>query len=157
MSVSTDQSFDSNKPDLEKMILEHISERISDMKPGEVTDCEGLFNPWVPMSMPMPVTEPGPVPMLSRAPVRHGGACKCDEEAKINLLDLTSPQIALMAPGDECESKDLFVRECWDSLSHAHQIAVGQCIVCLVAQGVLPLENLGASPRSANHVIYRKL
>jgi hypothetical protein len=123
---------------------------------GLYSECRAIPTP-IPMSMPMPVTEPGPVPMLSRAPVRHGGACKCDEEAKINLLDLTSPQIALMAPGDECESNDLFERECWDSLSHAQQIEVGKCIVCLVAQDLLPLENLGASPRTRNHVVYRRI
>jgi hypothetical protein len=83
--------------------------------------------------------------------------CKCDEKAKKSILDLTSPQIELMDPGDECEAKDLFERACWDSLSHAQQSEVGKCIVCLVAQGLLPLENLGASPKSANHVIYRKL
>jgi hypothetical protein len=83
--------------------------------------------------------------------------CRCDDKAKKILLDFTKPQTALMAQGEECESKDLFERECWDSLSHAEQNDVGKCIVCLVAQGLLPLENLGASPKSANHVIYRKL
>lgn len=94
-----------------------------------------------------------PVP----APVRHGCICKCNVKEKIIILDLTMPQIALMAPGNKCESKDLFERECWDSLSRAQQHEVGKCIVCLVAQGLLPLENLGASPKSANHVIYRKI
>ncbi len=40
--------------------------------------------------------------------------------------------------------------------SHAECIGIGNCIVCLVAQGTLPLENLGAGPKSANHVVYRK-
>jgi hypothetical protein len=125
---------------------------------GLYSECRAIPTP-IPMSMPMPipVAEPGPVPMLCRAPVRHGGACRCDDKAKKILLDFTEPKTALMAQGEECEAKDLFERECWDSLSHAQQIEVGQCIVCLVAQGLLPLENLGASPKSANHVIYRKL
>ena len=99
---------------------------------------------------------PVPPPVLSSVPARHGVACRCDDKTTEIILDLTSPQITLMAPGEECEAKDLFERECWDSLSHAQQIEVGKCIVCLVAQGLLPLENLGASPKSANHVIYRK-
>ena len=83
--------------------------------------------------------------------------CKCDDKAKINILDLTSTQIALMLPGEEREAKDLFEPECWDLLSHAQQSEIGKCIVCLVAQGLLPLENLGASPKTANHVVYRKI
>ncbi|MEN8133769.1 MAG: hypothetical protein ABFS45_27160, partial [Pseudomonadota bacterium] len=82
--------------------------------------------------------------------------CKCDDKSKKIILDLISPQIALMTRGEECEAKDLFERECWDSLSHSECIGIGSCIVCLVAQGILPLKNLGASPKSANHVIYRK-
>ena len=84
-------------------------------------------------------------------------ACKCNDKAKKMLLELTWPQINLMAPGEECESKNLFEQACWDSLSHAEQSDAGKCIVCLVAQDLLPLENLGASPKSANHVVYRKI
>ena len=83
--------------------------------------------------------------------------CKCGDKDKKTIIELTSPQIALMTPGEERKAKALFERECWDSLSHAQQIEVGNCIVCLVAHGILPLENLGASSKSANHVIYRKL
>ena len=69
------------------------------------------------------------VPVSVPVPVRHGGTCKCVDNAKKVILDLTSPQIALMEPGEKCEAKDLFERECWDSLSHAQQIEVGKCIV----------------------------
>ena len=100
-----------------------------------------------------------PVPLLVRScrPVRRGVTCRCDDRSTKIILDFTSPQIALMSPDEECEASDLFERECWDSLSHAQQIELGKCIACLVRQGMLPLENLGASPKSANHVIYRKL
>ena len=91
---------------------------------------------------------------MNKVTRRH---CKCADEDKKNIIELASPQIALMTPGEECEVKDLFERECWDPLSHAQQSEVGKCIVCLAAQGLLPLENLGASPRTANHVVYRKL
>ena len=103
--------------------------------------------------LPTPIPEPVAMPV----PVRHGGACRCDEKAKKIILDFIWPQIVLMTPGEECEAKDLFERECWGSLSHAECIGIGNCIVCLVAQGILPLENLSASPKSANHVVYRKL
>ena len=100
---------------------------------------------------------PAPLPVPTLVPVHHGRTCKCDENAKKNILDLTSPQISLMASGEERKARQLFERECWNSLLHAQQIEVGNCIVCLVAQGLLPLENLGASPRTANHVVYRKI
>jgi hypothetical protein len=83
--------------------------------------------------------------------------CRCDDDTKNLIIEMTMPQIALMDPGDECKAMHLFERACWDSLTHAQQIDLGKCIVCLVAQGLLPLENLGASPKSANHVVYRKI
>ena len=110
-------------------------------------------------NLPIPYTERRartnhiPVP----GPVRHGRICKCNVKEMKIILDLTLPQIALMAMDEECESKDLFERECWNPLSHAEKIGIGNCIVCLVAHGLLPLENMGASPKSANHVVYRKL
>jgi hypothetical protein len=84
-------------------------------------------------------------------------ACKCNDKAKKLILDLTLPKITLMAPGEERKARQLFERECWNSLSHAQQIEVGNCIVCLVAHGRLPLEKLDASPRTQNHAVYRKL
>ena len=83
--------------------------------------------------------------------------CRCGDNTRKLIIELALPQIELMEPGDECESKHLFERECWDSLTHAEQIGLGQCIVCLVSQGALSLENLGASPRTANHVVYRRI
>jgi len=92
---------------------------------------------------------------IKRHPSLH--KCSCDDDTKKLFIELTSPQIVRMKPGEQCKAKNLFERACWDPLSHAQQSEVGHCIVCLVAQGLLPLENLGASPKSANHVIYRKL
>jgi hypothetical protein len=84
-------------------------------------------------------------------------ACKCDHKAKKIFLDLLLPEIALMTLGEERKAKDFFEREYWNSLSHAERIEIGNCIVCLVAHGLLPLENMGASPKTANHVVYRKI
>jgi len=84
-------------------------------------------------------------------------ACKCDDKAKKIFLDLLLPEIALMMPDEERKAKEFFEREYWDSLSHSECIEIGNCIVCLVAHGLLPLENMGASPKTANHVVYRKL
>ena len=83
--------------------------------------------------------------------------CKCDGDTRKLIIKMALRQIALMDPGEECESKHLFPGDFWKPLSHAEQIDLGRCIACLVAQGLLPLENLGASPKSANHVVYRKI
>ena len=83
--------------------------------------------------------------------------CKCDDDTQKLILVMTSPQIELMDPGEECESKHLFPGDFWKPLSHEEQNELGKCIVCLVAQGLLHLENLGASPKYENHVVYRKI
>ena len=47
MNISSYQLHKSCNYDLLKIILEHVSNRISRMKPGERTTCRGLFEPWV--------------------------------------------------------------------------------------------------------------
>jgi hypothetical protein len=79
-----------------------------------------------------------------------------DDEVMLMVLEHISPWVALMNPGETIKAKGLFDPVFWDLLSDAERIYFGKLVVRLVAEGRVPLENLGASPRTANHVIYRR-
>jgi hypothetical protein len=72
------------------------------------------------------------------------------------ILERISPRIAHMQPGDEATCRTLFDPCLWEDFSESDCSRIGKCVVRLVAEGRVPLENLGASPRTANHVIYRR-
>ena len=80
-----------------------------------------------------------------------------DHYLLLMVLDHISPRAALMKPGEIIKAKGLFDPVFWDLLSDAERIYFGRLVVRLVAEGRVPLVNLGASPRTRNHVIYRKI
>ena len=80
-----------------------------------------------------------------------------DHYLLLMVLDHISPRAALMKPGEIIKAKGLFDPVFWDLLSDAERIYFGRLVVRLVAEGRLPLVNLGASPRTRNHVVYRKI
>jgi hypothetical protein len=81
-----------------------------------------------------------------------------DDHAFLQMvLEDISPQVAPMKPGEKIKAKGLFDPVFWDSLSDPERSYFGKLVVRLVALGLVPLENLGAGPRTANHVIYRRI
>ena len=73
------------------------------------------------------------------------------------ILEHISPRAALMKPGEIIKAKGLFDPVFWDLLSDVERIYFGRLVVRLVAEGRVPLVNLGASPRTRNHVVYQKI
>lgn len=84
-------------------------------------------------------------------------AVPCDDDLIKLVIEDVTPIVEAMDIGEERKAKQLFEPELWNILSINTRKDIGKCLVCIVAKGLLPLENLGASPRTANHVVYRKI
>lgn len=80
-----------------------------------------------------------------------------DHELLQMILEHISPRVALMNPGEKTKAKGLFDPEYWKSITDQERRHMGKCVVHLAAESRVPLESLGASPRTANHIVYRKI
>ena len=96
-----------------------------------------------------------------RTGVLHKTAPACvnddDHELLLMVLEHISPRVVLMKRGDKIKAKGLFDPDFWNPLSDPERSYFGKLVVRLVALGLVPLENLGASPKTGNHVVYRRI
>ena len=96
-----------------------------------------------------------------RSDVLHIVAQDCvnddDHDVLLMTFEHISPRVALMNPGEKRKAKYLFDPEFWEPLSDPERRYFGKLVVRLVALGLVPLTNLGASPRTGNHVVYQRV
>jgi hypothetical protein len=77
-----------------------------------------------------------------------------DHELLQMILEHTSPRVALLNPGEKTKLKVCSIRILKSVQPERRHIGSAWSALWL---GRVPLENLGASPRTANHVVYRRI
>lgn len=78
-----------------------------------------------------------------------------NDENKRTLIEIVTPAIDALAPGDTVVCKQLFPAKMWDLSDESLQQAYGRHISRLVLQKALPLEPCGFS--SSATIQYRRI